>query len=87
MYWSLLSCSNQLTAKINTRISAVVTCEAFLLYSVVGNIVVSSSPTIHAMQKLSEAVSITDPVRIVRGITLKCFVAASFQVFAATATI
>ena len=87
MYWSLLSCSNQLTAKINTRISAVVTCEAFLLYSVVGNIVVSSSSTIHAMQKLSQAVNITDPVRIVCGITLKCFVAASFQVFAATATI
>ena len=87
MYWSLLPCSNQQTAKINTCISAAVTCEAFLLYSAVGNIVVRSSPTIRATRKLSEAVSVTDPPRILRGITLKCFTAASFQVFVATATV
>ena len=87
MYWSLLPCSNQQKAKINTRISALVTCEAFLLYSAVGNVVVHSSLTIHATWKLSEAISVTTPARILRGITLKCFAAASFQVFAATATI
>ena len=83
MYWSLLSCSNQRTAKINTRISAVVTCEA----GAVGNIVVHSSPTICAMWKLSEAISVTDLLQILREITLNCFAAASFQVFAATATV
>ena len=61
MYWSLLPGSNQQTAKISTRISAVVTCEAFLLYSDVGNIVVRLSPPIRSKQKLLEAVSITDP--------------------------
>ena len=61
MYWSLLLCSNQQATKINARISTVVACEAFLLYSAVGNVVVRSSPTIRATQKLSEAVSITDP--------------------------
>ena len=84
MYWSLLPFSNQQTEKINTCISAVVTCDAFLLYSAVGNVVVCSSLTICATQKLSEAVSVTDLVRILRGITLKCFAAASFHVFAAT---
>ena len=87
MYWSLLPCSNEQKAKISTHISAVVTCEAFLLYSDVGNIVVCSSPTICDTRKLSEAVSVTDPLRILREITLKCFAAASFQVFAATATV
>ena len=71
----------------NTCISAVVTCEAFLLYSDVGNVVVRSSPTICDTRKLSEAVSVTDPLRILREITLKCFAAASFQVFATTATV
>ena len=87
MYWSLLPCSNQQTAKINTRISAVVTCEAFLLYSAVCNVVVRSSPTTRATRKLPEAVSVTDPLRILCEITLKFFAAASFQVSAATATV
>ena len=68
-------------------ISAVVTCEAFLLYSAVGNVVVRSSPTIRAMRKLSKAISITDLPQILPEITLKWFIAASFQVFAATATV
>ena len=56
MYWSLLSCSNQQTVIINTRISAFVACEAFLLYSAVGNVVVCSGPTIRATRKLSETI-------------------------------
>ena len=73
--------------KKRKSISTVVTCEAFLLYSALGNVVVRSIPTIRDTRNLSEAVSVTDPPRILREITLKCFVAASFQVFAATATV
>ena len=58
------------------------TYEAFLLYSAVGNIVASLN--ILVTQKLSEAVNSTDQARIRGGFVLKCFAAASFQVFAAT---
>ena len=61
-------------------------CEAFVLYSAIGNVVVHSSPATHATRNFPESVGVTDPVRILRRITLKCFTAASFQVFAATAT-
>ena len=54
----MLPCSNQQTAKLNTHNLAAVTYEALLLYSAVGNVVVCKSPTIHAMQKLSEAASV-----------------------------
>ena len=58
--------------KINTRILAVVTYETILLYSALGNVVVRSSPTIRATRKLSEAGSVTDPVRILCGIKVLC---------------
>ena len=68
-------------------VSAVVTCEAFLLYSDIGNVVVRSTPTIRDMRKLSEAVSVIDPPRILREVMMKCFAAASFLVFAATTAV
>ena len=60
---SLLPCSNQQTLNINICILAVVTCEALLLYSAVGNVVVRSSPTICVMWKLSEAISVTNQAK------------------------
>ena len=45
-----------------------------------------SSLTICATQKLSKSISVTEPQQILRGIMLKCFAAAPFEVFAATST-
>ena len=50
MSWSLLPYSNQQRAKINTCILAVVTREAFLLYSAVGNVVICGIVCLFALR-------------------------------------